>query len=106
VERFQKDPNTRVILVGITAGGFGLTLTAARAVAFVQTPWSPGEIQQCADRVHRIGQDADQVTIYNLVAENTIEELMADMLFSKGQVLDAGLDGGAVVNTVDLRAAG
>ena len=106
VERFQQDSNTRVILVGITAGGFGLTLTAARAVAFVQTPWSPGEIQQCADRVHRIGQDADQVTIYNLVAENTIEELMADMLFSKGQVLDAGLDGGAVVNTVDLRAAG
>jgi hypothetical protein len=32
--------------------------------------------------------------------------MMADMLFSKGQVLDAGLDGGAVVNTVDLRAAG
>ena len=106
VEAFQNDPKTRVILVSIQAGGFGLTLTAANAVAFVQTPWSPGELHQCADRVHRIGQTSDQVTIFNLVAENTIEELMADMLFSKGQVLDAGLDGGAVVNTVDLRAAG
>lgn len=102
VQNFQNDPRVRVILVGITAGGFGLTLTAARAVAFLQLPWSPGEIQQCADRVHRIGQEADSVTIFNLVAECTIEERMAEMLFHKGQVLDAALDGNRQVNTVDL----
>jgi SWI/SNF-related matrix-associated actin-dependent regulator 1 of chromatin subfamily A len=103
---FQNDPKVRVIIVGITAGGFGLTLTAAKAVAFVQLPWTPGEISQCVDRIHRIGQDADCVTVYNLVAEGTIEEDMADMLIGKGQVLDAVLDDGRVVNTLDLKLAG
>lgn len=103
VQAFQADPCMRVMLVGITAGGFGLTLTAARAVAFVQLPWTPGEISQCADRIHRIGQEADSVTVFNLVAEGTIEEEMADMLISKGQVLDAVLDNGQVVNTLDLK---
>jgi len=106
VLRFQNDSQVRVILVGITAGGFGLTLTAARAVAFVQLPWTPGEISQCVDRIHRIGQDADNVTVFNLVAEGTVEEDMAEMLIGKGQVLDAVLDAGRVVNTVDLKIQG
>lgn len=100
---FQNDPNVRVIIVGITAGGFGLTLTAAKSVAFVQLPWTPGEISQCADRIHRIGQTADVVNVFNLVAEGTIEEDMASMLIDKGQVLDAVLDSRRVVNTVDLK---
>jgi len=103
VLNFQNDPKMRVIIVGITAGGFGLTLTAAKAVAFIQLPWTPGEISQCVDRIHRIGQDADTVTVYNLVAEGTIEEDMADMLIGKGQVLDSVLDDGRVVNTLDLK---
>ena len=106
VSRFQSDARVRVILVGIQAGGFGLTLTAARAVAFVQLPWTPGEISQCVDRIHRIGQDADSVSVFNLVAEGTIEESMAEMLIAKGQVLDQVLDAGAVVNTLDLRIEG
>jgi len=106
VLNFQNDPNMRVIIVGITAGGFGLTLTAAKAVAFVQLPWTPGEIGQCVDRIHRIGQDAESVTVFNLVAEGTIEEDMADMLIGKGQVLDAVLDAGRVVNTLDLKIEG
>lgn len=103
VQAFQEDPSMRVMLVGITAGGFGLTLTAARAVAFVQLPWTPGEISQCVDRIHRIGQAADSVDVFNLVAEGTIEEEMADMLISKGRVLDAVLDNGTKVNQLDLR---
>lgn len=64
-----------------------------------------GEISQCVDRIHRIGQEADIVTIFNLVAEGTIEEDQADMLIGKGQVLDAVLDDGRVVNTLDLKIA-
>ena len=103
VLNFQNDPHMRVIIIGIQAGGFGLTLTAAKAVAFLQLPFSPGEVNQCADRIHRIGQEGDIVTIYNLVAEGTIEEDQADMLFKKGQVSDAVLDGGCLVNAINLR---
>lgn len=102
---FQQDPSVRVIIVGMTSGGFGLTLTAAKAVAFVQLPWTPGEVSQCIDRIHRHGQDADLVTIYNLVAEFTVEEDMADMIIGKGLVLDAVLDKGDKVNTLDLKVS-
>lgn len=101
VNEFQTLDSVRVIIIGITAGGYGLTLTAANNVAFVQLPWTPGEIQQCADRVHRIGQK-NTVTCYNLVAEGTIEETIATMLMNKGMVLDAVLDDNRQVNTVSL----
>jgi SNF2 family DNA or RNA helicase len=75
-------------------------------VAFVQLPWTPGEVSQAADRVHRIGQDGDVVTIFNLVAEGTVEETMSEMIISKGLVMDAVLDSGEKVNTLDLRIEG
>ena len=102
IHDFQTDANVKVIVVGISVGSAGLTLTAADAVAFVQLPWSPGEISQCADRVHRIGQDSTSVSIYNLVAENTIEERIAEMIFRKGTMLDKVLDDGQVVNAINL----
>jgi len=105
VASFQNDPAMRVIIVGIQAGGFGLTLTAASSVAFIQLPWSPAEIAQCGDRIHRVGQTANQVTIYSLVAEGTIDETMAGMLINKGVVIDAVMDAGRSVNTFDLSIA-
>ena len=105
VEAFQNNPAVKVIVIGVTTGSVGLTLTASSAVAFLQLPWTPGEMQQAADRIHRIGQVADVVTIYNLIAEGTIEEEIADMIFGKGMVMDAVLDNGRVVNAIDLRSA-
>lgn len=102
VARFQKDTGSKVIIVGITSGGFGITLTSASSVAFVQLPWTPGEIGQCIDRVHRIGQTSGNISIFNLVAEGTIEESISAMLLDKGQVLDTVLDNGRKVNTFDL----
>lgn len=93
VARFQNDPRVKVIIVSITAGGFGLTLTAASAVAFVQLPWSPAEFDQCSDRVHRVGQTASSVDIYVLMAENTIEEDISALIVSKRQVFDQAIDG-------------
>jgi SWI/SNF-related matrix-associated actin-dependent regulator 1 of chromatin subfamily A len=87
IARFQADPRMRVIIVGIQAGGVGITLTSSNAVAFVQLPWGPGEISQCADRV----------------AENTIEEDMAEMILAKGNVLDEVLDAGQVVNSIEIK---
>jgi SWI/SNF-related matrix-associated actin-dependent regulator 1 of chromatin subfamily A len=101
VNDFQNNSYVKVIVISISAGGYGLTLTAAKAAAFVQLPWSPGEIQQCADRIHRIGQK-NSVTIYNLIAENTIEEDIANLLMHKGKILDAILDKNQKINTIDL----
>ena len=91
---FQQDPDVKVIVLNIASAGFGITLTAASACAFVQLPWTPGDLIQAADRVHRIGQ-LDNVTVYNLVAEGTVEEQIGDMIVAKAEVSNNVIDGGA-----------
>lgn len=50
--------------------------------------------EQAADRVHRIGQQ-DNVTVYNLVAEGTVEEQIGDLIMAKAVVMNDTMDGGA-----------
>lgn len=104
VENFQNNNEIKLFLGNIKAAGVGLTLTAANATCFLELGWTPGDHDQAEDRVHRIGQEADSVHAYYLLAYNTIEDDISELLDKKRQVLDAILDGKESVDSSLLTA--
>ncbi|EKX42967.1 hypothetical protein GUITHDRAFT_56212, partial [Guillardia theta CCMP2712] len=62
-----------VYLLSTRSGALGITLTGADTVVMMDSDWNPTWDKQAQDRVHRIGQKRE-VTIYQLLAANTVEE--------------------------------
>jgi SNF2 family DNA or RNA helicase len=93
-----------VFLISLKAGGTGLNLTAADYVIHMDPWWNPAVEDQASDRAHRIGQQRP-VTIYRLVAKNTIEEKIVDLHQQKRDLADSLLEGAEMsgkVSTDDL----
>jgi superfamily II DNA or RNA helicase len=88
VERFQNDPDCRLFLISLKAGGLGLNLTAADYVFILDPWWNPAVEAQAVDRAHRIGQ-ARQVFAYRLIARDTVEEKVLQLQESKRNLADA-----------------
>ncbi len=77
VKNFQQG-QASVFLISLKAGGVGLNLTRADTVIHYDPWWNSAAEQQATDRAHRIGQDKP-VFVYKLIAENTIEEKIAQL---------------------------
>jgi superfamily II DNA or RNA helicase len=88
VERFSADPDCRVFLISLKAGGLGLNLTAAEYVFLLDPWWNPAAEAQAIDRAHRIGQTR-HVFAYRLIAKDTVEEKVTELQASKRQLADA-----------------
>ncbi|GAB4094301.1 DEAD/DEAH box helicase [Flaviaesturariibacter terrae] len=73
VRRFQEEPDARVFLISLKAGGTGLNLTEADYVFLVDPWWNPAVENQAIDRAYRIGQDKHVMAI-RLICPDTIEE--------------------------------
>jgi SNF2 family DNA or RNA helicase len=91
VDAFQAGEGD-VFLISLKAGGTGLNLTAADYVIHMDPWWNPAVEDQASDRAHRIGQHRP-VTIYRLVAKNTIEEKIVDLHQHKRDLADSLLEG-------------
>jgi len=91
VQTFQADPAYRVFLCGIKSGGVGITLTAAHIAVFMDKYWSPAINWQAQERLDRIGQ-TEKVSVIEILASDTIEERIEQMLDSKTEQFGALFD--------------
>ncbi|XGB40447.1 MAG: DEAD/DEAH box helicase [Cyanobacteria bacterium LVE1205-1] len=98
VNAFQSGEG-EVFLISLKAGGTGLNLTAADYVIHMDPWWNPAVEDQASDRAHRIGQQRP-VTIYRLVAKDTIEEKIVNMHQNKRDLADSLLEGADVSGKV------
>ncbi len=94
VEQFQRG-DTPLFLISLKAGGTGLNLTAADYVIHLDPWWNPAIEDQASDRSHRMGQTRP-VTIYKIIASQTIEERILEMHKNKKSLSDSLLEGGNI----------
>ena len=91
VQEFETD-DTQVFFISLKAGGTGLNLTAADIVIHYDPWWNLAAQNQATDRTHRIGQK-NVVTVYKLIAKDTIEDRILELQGKKAQLADQVLGG-------------
>lgn len=90
---FRDDPEVRVILVSIGAGGLGLNLTTASRVYMMEPQFNPAAETQAVDRVHRLGQTRE-VLITRFIMDDSFEERMLDLQRKKENLADLSMNRG------------
>jgi SWI/SNF-related matrix-associated actin-dependent regulator 1 of chromatin subfamily A len=103
VRKFQSHRGVNLFLGNWKAAGVGITLTTAKTVVALDYPWTPGDLLQGEDRIHRIGQKR-KATIHYLMTLGTIEEKLVKVLREKATVLDAVLNGKRSGSDLDIFA--
>jgi non-specific serine/threonine protein kinase len=87
INSFQENPEVKVFLISLKAGGLGLNLTAADYVIHLDPWWNPAVEQQATDRAHRIGQK-NRVFVYKYIVKNSVEEKILHLQEEKRKLSD------------------
>ena len=101
---FQEDPEVQIIVCSLMAAGVGINLQVASNVVLAELSWTDAEQTQAIDRVHRIGQ-AEPVTAWRIIASQTIDTKIAELIDSKAGLAARALDGSdeEVGSSVDIQ---
>jgi SNF2 family DNA or RNA helicase len=92
IDAFVNDPDVSIAVCSLTAAGVGLNLQVASNVVLAELSWTDAEQTQAIDRVHRIGQ-AEPVTAWRIIASQTIDTKIAELIDSKAGLAARALDG-------------
>ena len=107
IDAFNNDPEVAVAVCSLTAAGVGVNLQAASNVVLAELSWTDAEQTQAIDRVHRIGQE-EPVTAWRIIAAQTIDSKIAELIDGKAGLAARALDGAAAPDededSVQLRA--
>ena len=92
IDAFVNDPDVAIVVCSLTAAGVGLNLQVASNMVLAELSWTDAEQTQAIDRVHRIGQD-EPVTAWRIIAAQTIDTRIAELIDSKAGLAARALDG-------------
>jgi SNF2 family DNA or RNA helicase len=92
IDAFVNDPDVAVAVCSLTAAGVGLNLQVASNLVLAELSWTDAEQTQAIDRSHRIGQ-TEPVTAWRIIAAQTIDHRIAELIDSKAGLAARALDG-------------
>ena len=100
-DSFQEDPAVRLIVCQIESANVGINLTAASAIAFVELPYRPGDLDQAIGRAYGRLNDIHGVNVYYIVYygdqlgdDATIDEhILDDVLAPKRDIQKRAISG-------------
>ncbi len=105
IRKFECNPQFKVFL-STEAGGSGLNLQVADTLINFELPWNPAKKNQRIGRIDRIGQKSANLTIYNFITRNSIEQQIASGLLVKQSLFDGVLGDNTTTNFVDFSTKG
>jgi hypothetical protein len=92
IDAFVNDPDVAIAVCSLTAAGVGLNLQVASNIVLAELSWTDAEQTQAIDRSHRIGQ-TEPVTAWRIIAAQTIDAKIAELIDSKAGLAARALDG-------------
>lgn len=101
VNSFQLDPENKIFLISLKAGGVGLNLTAADYVFILDPWWNPASEMQALNRAHRIGQ-YKSVFVYRYITSNSIEEKIVRLQEKKSKLADTFISSNNPLKDIDI----
>lgn len=102
IESFQNDPDNRVFLISLKAGGVGLNLTSADYVFILDPWWNPAAELQALSRAHRIGQDKN-VFVYRYITSGTLEEKIVRLQEKKSRLAESFVATSNPLRDIDMK---
>ena len=103
IDAFVNDPDVAIAVCSLTAAGVGINLQVASNIVLAELSWTDAEQTQAIDRSHRIGQ-TEPVTAWRIIAAQTIDARIAELIDSKAGLAARALDGSeAEVTSADVQ---
>lgn len=105
IRKFKENQECQIFL-STEAGGAGLNLQMADTLINFDLPWNPAKKNQRIGRIDRLGQESKKLMIYNLIAQESIEQQIAAGLLVKQSLFDGVLSDQTGLNYVDFSTKG
>ncbi|WP_020385113.1 DEAD/DEAH box helicase [Kribbella catacumbae] len=104
IDAFVNDPEVSIAVCSLLTAGVGINLQVSSNVVLAELSWTNAEQTQAIDRVHRIGQE-EPVTAWRIIAAQTIDTRIADLIDTKAGLAARALDGSdeEVTSSADLQ---